>query len=313
MNVIEWLLDGDYAIERLTSKYLLEKELLYKDTGLIKKYLDHFDHETKLWGGGIYSPKWVSTHYTLKMLKYLEINKDNQLYHQGLEKLMDNLWRKSEETAYNEDLDLCIIGMIVSFIAYGNNKDKRVYEMIDCILKHQMDDGGFNCRYNYERSISTKSSVHTTLTILEAFRDFKTLDEDYKSEEINKVTKEAQEYLLKRRLFYRLSTGDVMRESFKKAHFPPRWKYDYLRAFEYFVSVNHPYNKGMEEGIDLILARFNKYGFMLRGSQYPGRKYFKLENTTGGRFNTLRALKVLKKYKPKKYYEIVKLNNDKLM
>ena len=39
-----------------------------------------------------------------------------------------------------------------------------------------------------------------------------------------------EEYLLDRRLFRRLSTGEVIEPAYRAFFFPPRWHYDVLRG-----------------------------------------------------------------------------------
>ncbi len=306
MNVIQWLEKGDYTIKRMTSKYLLKNEITYKNEGHIKRYLDLYNKKTRLWGEGVYGPKWISTHYTMLELKDMEVDSGIEPYQNGLGILIDELWREETQKEPYENYDMCILGMLVSLCSYGKSKEKRVYEMIDEILAHQMADGGWNCYWNYKRRPSIRSSFHTTLTILEGLRDFNKLDQDYRKDEIKERAREAQTYLLSRELLYAKSSGELLSPAFKTAHYPPRWKYDYLRALEYFASIDYQYDSQMDRALCLIESAFDKYGYMLKGSQYAGKRHYQLEETKGGRFNTLRALKVLKKYRPIKYEAIIK-------
>ena len=72
MHIIKWLKEGDTSIDYLVSKYLEEKSVIQKNNGYIKMYLQKYDEETKMWGNGLYSPKWISSTYTLLDLVNLE-------------------------------------------------------------------------------------------------------------------------------------------------------------------------------------------------------------------------------------------------
>ena len=77
-EVIQWLLDGDPAVCWQVERDFLDKppiefeatRSLAATQGWGAKLLARQD-ESGMWGGGIYSPKWISTHYTLFALRFL--------------------------------------------------------------------------------------------------------------------------------------------------------------------------------------------------------------------------------------------------
>ena len=79
-EVVGWLLDGDPSIRFQTKRDLLglpEKDWIYDqenitEIGWGKALLDLQDPDGK-WGGGLYGPKFISTHYTLLLLRRLEM------------------------------------------------------------------------------------------------------------------------------------------------------------------------------------------------------------------------------------------------
>lgn len=310
MRVIEWLMAGDPVIQRLTTKYLLEGELPYTEEGYLKRYLDLFDERKGLWGGGAYGPKWISTHYTLLELKYMEVESTHKFYHVGLSHVIDWEWRPLNgiQKMSEDRIDVCIIGMLVSLSAYGHSQDPRLNEMIDYLIKRQMPDGGWNCAWTRNKGNSHKSSLHTTLSVLEAIKDLDQNGFTYRATELKKMAQEGEDFMLKKRLFRSESTGDVINEHFLEFHYPPRWKYEVIRALEYFVDVKRVHDPRMQEGLDQISSAIQR-GYILRGAQHSGKVHFKLETTRGGRFNTLRALKILKHYNPA-LYEATILRED---
>ena len=82
--IIDWLLEGDPSIQFQTKRDLLEipsseleaLQLRIQIEGWGRKFLS-LQNENGLWGGGIYTPKWISTHYTLMTLMRLELPPTN--------------------------------------------------------------------------------------------------------------------------------------------------------------------------------------------------------------------------------------------
>lgn len=296
MKVIEWLMEGDPSIQRLTQQVVEGMEqTAYTEKGLIGMYLERFDEKSGLWGGGVYGPKWISTHYTLLELKYMEIDPMHPYYQRGILTMLDHEWRSPDMSEHHENQDVCVLGMVLGLCAYGRLQDVRVFEIVDYLIRHQMCDGGWNCNWNSIRHPSNKSSLHTTLTVLEAFRDFMKYGYDYKTEALKLMSMQGSEFILSKQLFRSNCTGEVISPQFIQWHYPMRWKYDIYRALEYFASVEYPYDTRMDEALSMVIKKAEK-GPMPKGPQYSGRIHFKLEETKFGRFNTIRALKILKAY-----------------
>lgn len=300
MRVLAWLKEGDPVIETLTKRHLENEQTPNETHGYIQRYIDLYDPSTRLWGGGVYGPKWISTHYTLMELKYMAIDPNHPYYHEGLSHVIDYEWVADDPLK----VDMCIIGMLVGLSAYGHSKDPRLLEMIDFIVENQQPDGGWNCRYLPKRGGSKKSSLHTTLSVLEGFAEVLKNGYPYKRDRIEKCLQDGEAFILKKRFFRRESTGEAIHPRFTQFHYPPRWYYDMPRALEYFVDMKRPYSNVMDESLDLIEKAIEK-GYVSKGTQYSGKIHFPLEEGRGGRFNTLRALKILRAYRPLKYHEII--------
>jgi len=310
MNVIDWLMSGDASICRLTTQVLLGESATYEEDGYIKRYLALFDSKTGLWGGGVYGPKWISTHYTMLELKYMALNPDNTAYQMGISHIIDHEWRTPNMTEPRDGLDMCVLGMVIGLAVYGRCKDIRIFEMIDYILAHQMPDGGWNCSWDSRRRPTNKSSLHTTLTILEAFDLYLSSGYAHQEDSIKTMVTDAESFILKKNLFRSVTTGEIINPDFIKFHYPMRWKYDAFRALEYFATAGRSYDARMQEAIDLVIKGMQK-GFINKGSQYSGRLHFQLESTKAGRFNTLRALIILKAYAPDHYMDLI-LNTSRI-
>lgn len=303
MNVIDVLLDADPVIKRLTQKYLIGKKIEYTTDGYLNHYLDLYDPIIHMWGRGVYGPKWISTHYTMLELKYMEIDPMHPIYQDALQTLLEHEWKN--HGLYNRYLhqDMCVVGMLLSLACYGRSKDPKIVEMIDYILDHTMLDGGWNCEW--ERKPSPKiSSVHTTLSVLEALHDVDQYGYTYRIKEVRMHLLSGIECLLKRNLYQAHGTKDPIHPSMAKASYPPRWKYDILRALEFLSSVKYPDNLRLTDAINSLISQM-KGPFMPRGSQISGVIHFKLEEGRYGMFNTLRMLKVLKHFRFPLYEKLI--------
>lgn len=298
MRIIDFLLDSDPAVRRQTRLYLLSEHPPYTEDGWIGAFLALFNEEKKTWGNGIYGPKWISTFYTMRDLKSLEIDPQHPIYQQGLKTLTDHMWNPEESV---ED-DVCVVAMLIGLLTYGKHPESIIDEMVHYLLQQQMTDGGWNCSAVYGHS--TKSSIHTTLSVLEACADYEKHGYRNLLPSIKEQTPEGQAYLLRRNLLRRESTHEIILPYIVDFHFPTRWKYDVLRALSYFAASQYPYEPALEEGLELLKNKFEK-GYLTKGPTLTGRLHFQMETTRIGAMNTLRGLIVLKWYDPDYYQEII--------
>jgi hypothetical protein len=299
MNVLTWLKQGDPVIARLVNKYLLDQDVKYIDDGYIQKYIHLYDSESKRWGHGIYSPKWISTHYTLLELKYMEIDPMHNVYQEAVKNLVDHLWIDEKPKKGHRQQDMCIVGMLIQLVTYANIHEQRNPRMMDYILDHQFDDGGWNCQWDSGRNPKI-SSVHTTISVLEGLHEFVKNNYTYRLEDVKKAIHQGIECLLSRDVILNKKSKQPLHPSMVKYHYPPRWKYDYLRVLELLADMKYPYDQRLDQVMTILLNDI-KDGRLKRGTQIPGLIHFQLEKTTYGRFNTLRALKVLKHYRSDVY------------
>ncbi|MGD9909819.1 MAG: hypothetical protein AB7U79_04340 [Candidatus Izemoplasmatales bacterium] len=300
MNVIDWLLSGDASIARLTKKYLLEEEVLYTNVGWITQYLSFYNHEHKQWanglnktegpfGHGIYSPKWISTFYTLRELTLLEINPEDPIYQEGMKTLLHFFWNKD----LYQVKDICVVGMLLSMVIYAQCDQQYITEMVDYLIYNQVFDGGFNCESRSHQVHS--SSIHTTLSVLEGFEALIQSDYIFDKQVIFKIKKEAEAFLLRKRLMRRESNNEIIQSYIVHFHYPTRWKYDVLKALIYFANSNHPYDTRFDEAMSLLKKRIMK-GKLPKGPFHSGLLFFPLDSENVARMNSLRGLIVLKKY-----------------
>lgn len=305
-NLINWLLEGDVSIEYQTKRDLLEvptEELVSLRKRMVTEgwgynFLKR-QKEDGHWGKGFYQPKWTSTHYTLLDLKNLCVPKT-----EGIEKAIKKILKenKAEDGGINpaktvKNSDACICGMFLNYACYYHIAEDPLKSIIDFLIREQMYDGGFNCRAN--RSGATHSSVHTTISVLEGLYEYRHNGYTYKILKVAEMISEAVEFLLMHRLYKSDTTGQIIHKQMTKMPYPTRWKYDYLRALDFFQKAEINFDNRMEDALNLLKRKRRKDGTWSLNAKYPGQFHFQMEIPgKASRMNTLRALRVLKKYLP---------------
>lgn len=300
-QIISWLLEGDCSIQYQVYRDLLDqdkKQLQKKITteGWGKKYLS-LQNKNGHWGIAFYQPKWKSTHYTLLELKNLNISPTVKLIRNIISSILNKEmlhgYEKKHEMIVNTDV--CINGMVLNYSSYFNADENLLKPIVDYLISNQMSDGGFNCHST--RIGAVHSSLHTTLSVLEGINEFKKNNYSCKLLELINIEKESVEFILKHRLYKSDKSGQVINPSFTRLPYPSRWKYDILRCLDYFQYANIPYDKRMEDAIDIILKKRRKDGTWPLQAKHPGQTHFEMEKAgQSSRWNTLRALRVLKHF-----------------
>jgi len=300
MDVIDWLLEGDPSIQYQTQQDLLDvpsSELMelqeqIQRKGWGSKFLS-YQEESGLWGGDLYSPKWISTHYTLMTLMRLGLPRDNYQARKGCSILLEKGHYYDGGINHFASLnhsETCVSGMTLSLLCYFKIDDNRIEAIKDFLLKEQMHDGGWNCEsFNGAKH----SSFHTTISVLEGLKQF---EDEVGSDgiKIKNAQSKAHEFLLHHHLFRSDRTGEVVDHKMTRFSFPPRWKYDVMRALDYFQGINAPHDPRFCDAITLLKKK-EKDGKWPLQQRYSGLMYFDMEPVgKPSRMNTLRAMRILK-------------------
>jgi hypothetical protein len=309
-RAISWLLDGDPAIRWQTLRDLSgaavstverERRKVARD-GWGGRLLARQDPEGTWAGGrssdgGLYSPKWTSTTYTMLLLRDFGLAANNRQARRACKLLLDGglqrdgginygIWAKWTRRA-----ETCVTGMVLSILSHFEFEYDRLDTIADHLLEQQMPDGGWNCQRPMG---ATHSSVHTTISVLEGLRLYE-LYRGRKLRALQAAQRRGREFLLVHRLFRSHRTGEIIKPLFMRFSFPPRWHYDILRALDYFQAVNAPRDQRLAEAIDIVRQGQRDDGLWLLQNTYKGKTYFELERLGApSRWNTLRALRVLK-------------------
>jgi hypothetical protein len=300
-ETIDWLLKGDASIRWQVMRDLLEEppEIYEKERAKIKaqgwggRLLSRQD-ASGTWGGGVYNPKWISTTYILLLLRQLGLEQDNPQAQNGCKHfLLKGIFRDGGINLFKsiDYSETCINGMILTLLSYFRSPDEHVHAVAEFLLKEQMADGGWNCQ---RVRGATHASFHTTISALEGMWEYRQADPK-EALPIEEAIKKAHEFLLIHYLYKSHRTGKVVNSAMTRMYFPSRWHYDFLRALDYFQSVQAGYDERMKDAIELLKAKQQPNGRWVAPRPWPARVFFEMEKAgEDSRWNTLRALRVLK-------------------
>lgn len=299
--VIQWLLQGDPAI-----RWQTQRDLLGADEAVVQAErqqvaiagwgakLLSYQEPSGLWGGGLYGPKWISTTYTMLLLRRFGLDPIHSQAQQACHLLLDKGFYIDGGINYFSSLkysETCVTGMVLSILAYFDFYDERLADLVEHLQGQQMADGGWNCE-SYKGA--THSSFHTTISVLEGLREYEKRRPD---PSLTASQNRAVEFLLIHRLFRSDRTGEVVDPRMTRFSFPPRWRYDVMRVLDYFQERNIPPDPRMADAIELLNKKRRPDGTWLLQNRHPGRVFFELEKVgQSSRWNTLRALRILKWY-----------------
>ncbi len=304
-HIVAWLLEGDPSIQYQVWRDLLgvEKEKLQESiategwghTFLSKRHADGH------WGDRFYQPKWISTHYTLLDLRNLNLpSKKNEVVQETIDKVLqqdkadDGGIRLGPSTM--ERSDVCVNGMFLNYASYFETPEIKLRSIVDSILGETMPDGGFNCRTT--RSGATHSSMHSTISVLEGFAEFQKAGNTYRKDEIAAAITTGIEFLLLHQLFLSDRTGQIIDKNFLKLSYPCRWRYDILRAMDYFQYAGIQWDHRMTAAMTFLNKKQNKDGPWNMQAAHAGQVHFVMEQAgKPSRWNTLRMLRIRKHFK----------------
>lgn len=300
MDVTEWLLDADPSIRWQVMRDLTDEPADVVAAERARVATDGWGARLLAlqgpdgqWGGGTYSPKWISTTYTMLLLRLLGLDPDSPEALAATERVREGVtWgRTDRKPFFGGATETCVNGMTLVLGAYFGERGALVDGLLERLLGEQLDDGGWNCEAPRRSHVA---SFNTTILVLEALLEYERSIAD--RPEIAAARARGEEYLLERRLFRSRSTGEVIRPDWTRFSFPPQWHYDVLRGLEYFRSTGQAPDSRCDEAIELVRHRRRDDGRWLLQHTHRARTHFEMEDGDGepSRWNTLRALRVLR-------------------
>jgi len=302
---IKWLLDSDPAI-----RWQVMRDLTDEDRATIAAERSHV--ATKGWGAKLLSLQSPAGHwggpqedlgllitlYSLVVLMDLGLDPASKQARKMIDRVDKRLVFKplNNRPFLHGETEPCINGRILALGAYFKEPNDALARQL---LREQLEDGGWNCEaveLSAKRPLSRRSSFHTTICVLEGLLAYERAGR--KSAAVTKARKRGENYLLERRVFRSLRTGEVIDKRWLRFSFPTFWHYDVLRGLEYLRNAGIKPDRRVREAIKVVIERRHQNGRWPLNLLHPQYIPLQMETDVGSasRWNTLRALRVLRWY-----------------
>lgn len=246
-----------------------------------------------VWGGSEEGQPWTSTTHVLSELRELGLDPRSDRMRAAVELIGTHCrWEHDHQPYWEGEVEPCINGVTV---ANGTYFGRDMSPLVERLVGERLEDGGWNCE---AENGSVRSSFDTTINVLEGLLEHERVTGG--SPESKQARWSGDEYLLRRHLFRRLSTGEPADQKYLLLLHPNRWHYDVLRGLDYFRSASTLTGRGADprlgEAIDLVRSRQLPDGTWALDWSPTGRVWFEIDDGPGqpSRWLTLRALRVLK-------------------
>lgn len=312
-RVVAWLLDSDPSIRWQVQRDLLDAQepvwraerAKVETTGWGCLLLAHEDDDGQ-WAGGAFFPRdfepqeweevgqpWTATCWSLTQLREFGLDASSERARRAVALVGGNArWDHDGQPFWEGEVEECINGRTVADGAYfGVDVSSIVERLVDARLV----DGGWNCE---RANGSVRSSFDTTINVLEGLLEYERATGG--TPQSKEARASGEEYLLERNLLRRLSTGEPANERFLLLCHPNRWRYDVLRALDYFCAASAlsgaTPDPRLTLAIDHLRSRRLDDGRWALDWSPPGRVWFDVDEGEGrpSRWLTLRALRVLR-------------------
>ena len=300
-ELLRWMLDTDPALRWQVERDLVDEPAeVWQATrarvateGMGAELLAHQGPDGQ-WAGGAYFPgdfdwesdeakdgqPWTATTWSLLTLR--EWGLDPAALAGTAEKLAVNArWEYNNLPYWGGEVDACINGFTLANGAWlgGAENGANVDGIATWFAEHAMAEGGWNCEWVEG---STRSSFHSTLNALKGILDWEERTGDTR---LRAGRHAAEEYLLRRRMLYRESTGELVAPWATHFGYPFRHVYSALNALDYLrraslLDGTVP-DERASEAIGIIRGAQQPDGTWMQEFRHPGRVWFELDVPVG--------------------------------
>jgi hypothetical protein len=312
-GVIDWLLGSDVSVRWQVMRDLLDapgpdwraERAKVATEGWGAKLLSCEDDDGQ-WAGGAFVPRgfdmrewqeagqpWTATAYSLTQLREFGLEPASARARRAVALVGANShWDEGGQPFWEGEVEECINGRTVADGAYFG---VDVSPIVARLVGERLADGGWNCE---RANGSVRSSFATTINVLEGLLEYERATGGTPGS--REARRSGEEYLLERRLFRRLSSGQPADVQFLKLTYPTRWHYDILRGLDYFrssagLSGGRP-DRRLDEAVHHIRSKRLADGTWQLDWRPKGRVWFEIDDEVGqpSRWVTLRAMRVLR-------------------
>lgn len=248
-ETIDWLLDSDPSLRWRVERDLLgAPDSVWKQTkaqvavtGFGAKVLSCQDPDGQ-WAGGAYFPTreeprakrredgdkgqpYIATTWSLNELREFGVAAE-ALGDTAARIDSNSKWEYDDLPYWGGEVDCCINAFTLQ---NGIWLGLDMRSNLEWFLEHQLEDGGWNCEWV---NGDTRSSFHSTLNSLFGLLDYE--QQVGADQGVAQARQRAEEYLLARRLMFKLSTNERVGPWIHDLAYPFRWSYSIIRALNYF-------------------------------------------------------------------------------
>ncbi len=247
------------------------------------------------WAGGAYFPSrdqdlsgrgiiereegaqpWIATTWALRDLR--ELGLDARALAGTAEKLAANSrWEYEDRPYWEGEVDVCINAFT---LATGAWLGADVAALAAWFPAHRLADGGWNCEA--EEGNSVRSSFHSTLNAIVEMLNYERITGDAA---LRDARHRGEEYLLKRHLMRRLSTGEVAGPWVTDFIAPNRWQYSALAALDHFRAAAQlegaDPDPRLAEAVQIVRAARTPDGSWLQGERPGGAVWVEIDAPQG--------------------------------
>jgi hypothetical protein len=315
---IVWRTRVELLGEPPTSKQIRALRDVIKHSPRVKTLLSHRDRSGRIVSGkGVYA-KWQGAHWILATLADLGYPAHDSALLAARDQVLgawlapcfyEEFTATSKADAYKRQgvpvmhgrHRRCASqqGYAIYYLLKLGLEHERVHDLVERLLHWRWPDGGWNC--DKDPSACNSTFIHT----VHCMRALQLYGVRYRNETALAAAKKASELFLSRRLFKRLTNGEVMRPEYVRLHYPRYWHYDVLFGLKVMAEMNLICDPRCEDALDLLESkRLADGGWPAEDRYYSVSSEFKLGadfvdwgGTSSKRMNpwvTLDALSVLK-------------------
>lgn len=312
-HVLDWLVETDPALRWQVERDLLDaSESTWQGTrervgeeGFGLHMREAQDPETGMWAGGAYFPAhtdlnaadddepqpWTATTWSLTALR--EWGVDSEQLGDTAARLEEHAhWEYEDLPYWGGEVCVCINALT---LRNGLWLGRDMTDLAHWFVDHAADEGGWNCNWaDGAKRASATSTLNGLVGILSYER------QSGGSDALRSARAMAEEYLLQRRLSWRVSDGAKMMSEADQFTYPHRWYYSVLRALDYFRQ-SHEHEGGvvdsrLDDAVQLVRDKRRTDGTWARDWDPGGAVWFEVDAPPGepSPWITFEALRVLR-------------------
>jgi hypothetical protein len=248
--------------------------------------------EDGLWNRSLYNGKWLSTTYSLYLLKLLGLPTGHSQARKGCDQLFAQGLYQGREIRFSRGqaiADLGVTALVSSIACFFNYEISEISPVMQFLVSQQAPSG--NWLTNDDPS-SMDYTFETTRLVLEALLQYEIRYTASEKKDFTHAVQKGREFLLNHHLG--LEGGKTLKSQWAAFSFPPYWFYDILTALDYYQACGLKRDDRFQPAIDLLRAKQTGDGTWTLGSRHSGKIYYDMEAVgKPSRWNTLRALRVL--------------------